>query len=42
MSSDWDDSGEFEAIANLDIEDADIELRDPFDISKGYTVNVSL
>ena len=34
MSSDWDDSGEFEAIANLNIEDADIELRDPFDISK--------
>ena len=34
MSSDWDDSGEFEAIANLVIEDADVELRDPFDISK--------
>ena len=34
MSSDWDDSGEFEAIANLDIEDADLDLRDPFDLSK--------
>ena len=34
MSSDWDDSGEFEAIANLDVEDADLDLRDPFDLSK--------
>ena len=34
MSSDWDDSGEFEAIANLDIEDADMDMRDPFDLSK--------
>ena len=34
MSSDWDDSGEFEAIANLDVEDADIDMRDPFDLSK--------
>ena len=34
MSSDWDDSGEFETIANLDIEDADLDLRDPFDLSK--------
>lgn len=34
MSSDWDDSGEFEAIANQDIEDADLDLRDPFDLSK--------
>ncbi len=34
MSGDWDDSGEFEAIANLDIEDADLDLRDPFDLSK--------
>ena len=34
MSSDWDDSGDFEVIANLDIEDADIDMRDPFDLSK--------
>ena len=34
MSSDWDDSGEFEAIANQDIDDADLDLRDPFDLSK--------
>ena len=34
MSGDWDDSGEFETIANLDIEDADLDLRDPFDLSK--------
>jgi excinuclease ABC subunit B len=34
MSSDWDDSGDFEVIANLDIEDADIDTRDPFDLSK--------
>ena len=34
MSSDWDDSGKFEAIANQDIEDADLDLRDPFDLSK--------
>ena len=34
MSSDWDDSGEFEVIANLDVEDADIDMRDPFDLSK--------
>ena len=34
MSGDWDDSGEFEAIANQDIEDADLDLRDPFDLSK--------
>ena len=34
MSSYWDDSGEFEVIANQDIEDADLDLRDPFDLSK--------
>ena len=34
MSNDWDDSGDFEVIANLDIDDADVDVRDPFDLSK--------
>ena len=34
MVNDWDDDGAFEELANLPIEDADLEERDPFDLSR--------
>ena len=34
MVNDWDDDGAFEELANLPIEDADLEERDPFDFSR--------
>ena len=34
MVNDWDDDGAFEELANLTIEDADLEERDPFDLSR--------
>ena len=34
MTSDWDDNGEFENLANLAIDDSDLQVKDPFDLSK--------
>ena len=34
MVNDWDDDGAFEDLANRPIEDADLEERDPFDLSR--------
>ena len=34
MTSDWDDDGDFESLANHDSGSPDLELRDPFDLSK--------
>jgi len=34
MANDWDDDGEFEEVANQEISQADLEMRDPFDLSK--------
>lgn len=34
MVNDWDDDGAFEDLANLPVEDADLEERDPFDLSR--------
>ena len=34
MSSEWDDEGEFESVANLSVADADLSTKDPFDLSR--------
>ena len=34
MTNDWDDDGEFENLANLVIDDSDLQSKDPFDLSK--------
>ena len=34
MSSEWDDEGEFESVANLSVADADLSSKDPFDLSR--------
>lgn len=34
MVDDWDDDGSFEARANLDVGEADLQERDPFDLSR--------
>ena len=34
MVDDWDDDGSFEARANLDVGEVDLQARDPFDLSR--------
>lgn len=40
MVKEWDNDGAFEDLANIEIDESDLEERDPFDISRALELSL--